>query len=368
MITADIAVIGAGPGGAAAALRLAQLGVGRVVVVDRAALPRDKTCGSGLSPKGIESLRALGVWNDVAGCAYSISGLRLVTPGGRELYISAGESAAAAVCPRRTLDHLLLDRARALGVRVIPRLPVAALRYDGDRVVGFVARDGREVGARFTVVADGAHSSFAPDPRPRRRLEAIMGWWEGVPYRPHHVEMVFDRMVTPGYGWLFPENETRVNIGICYQDPAHRLNGRRLFERFLEKHYAHRLDGAVQVGRFKGHPICYTFGVGRLTSPGRLAIGEAGRMVHPATAEGISQALRSGMLAAEALADVMAGRCDERAGLALYEARCRRAFRVSFGAARLWRAAIGTSLLDRIVAAIDRPAVRTTLARLMALM
>ena len=91
-------------------------------------------------------------------------------------------------------------------------------------------------------------------------------------------------------------------------------------------------------------------------------------MVHPATAEGISQAMRSGMLAAEAVADVLAGRRDERAALAGYEAGCRRAFRVSFGIARLWRAGVRTPLLDWIVAAADRPASRTTLARLMAKM
>lgn len=368
MIGADVAIIGAGPAGAAAALRLGQLGVRDVLLVDRADFPRDKTCGSGLSPRGLEVLRALGVWEEAARHAYSITGLRLVTPGDREVYLSGGEAAAAVICPRRTLDGLLLERARALGARFLPEFTVTALREEGDRVVGFVARDGRAVRARFTVVADGGHSSFAPDRRPRRLLQAIMGWWEGVPFRPHHVEMVLDRMVAPGYGWLFPESATRVNIGICYEDPRHRENGRRLFERFLEKHYTRRLAGAVAVGGFKGHPISYTFRVGRLSSPGRLVIGEAGRLVHPATAEGISQGMCSGILAAETLAEILAGRRDERSALAAYEARCRRAFRLSFGAARLWRAAIRTPLLDWIAAGVERPAVRTALARLMATM
>ena len=368
MIRAEVAIIGAGPAGTAAALRLGQLGVRDVVLVDRADFPRDKTCGSGVSPRGIRTLRALGVWDEVAPRAYRVTGLRLVTPGDRELVVSGGESAAAVVCSRRTLDHLLLERARALGVRFVPDFPVATLRHEGERVVGFVDRDGREVAARYTIVADGAHSRFTVDRRPRRLLQAIMGWWEGVPFRAHHVEMVFDRMVTPGYGWLFPESETRVNIGICYEDPDRRRNGRRLFEAFLDKHYGRRLRGATQVGGFKGHPIAYAFRVGPLGSPGRLVVGEAGRMVHPATAEGISQGMRSGMLAAEALATVLAGRLDERAARAAYEARCRRAFGVSFAAARLWRAAVTSPLLDRVVAAVERPAVKTALARLMASM
>src|SRR5207247_455015 len=157
---------------------------------------------------------------------YPVTGLRLVTPGAREVYLSGGERAAAVICCRRTLDQLLLERARSLGVRFVPNFTAAELLSEGAGTAGFVARDGRPVRARLT---------------------------------------------------------------------------------FLARHYAARLRGARQVGGFKGHPIAYTFKVGRLWGPGRLVIGEAGRMVHPATAEGISQGMRSGMFAAEALADVIRG-------------------------------------------------------------
>ena len=363
-----VAIVGAGPAGTAAALRLGQLGVRDVVLLDRADFPRDKTCGSGLSPRGIRTLRELGAWEAIEPHAYHVTGLRLVTPGDREVVVSGGASAAAVVCLRRTLDHALLERARALGVEFVPGFTADTLRAEDGRVAGVVGRDGRELAARWTIVADGAHSTLTVDRRPPRLMQAIMGWWEGAPFRPHHVEMVFDRLVTPGYGWLFPESATRVNIGICYEDPGRARNGRRLFEAFLDKHYARRLRGAVQVGGFKGHPIAYTFGVGRLTSPGRLVAGEAGRLVHPATAEGISQGMRSGIFAADAVAAALGGGLSERAARARYERRCRRAFGPSFAAARLWRAAVTSSALDRVVAAVQRPAVKTALARLMAAM
>src|SRR6478672_7869952 len=117
MIEADVAIIGAGPAGTAAAIHLGQLGVPRVVLVDRYDFPRDKTCGSGISPKGITVLKDLGVWDAVLPDAYWIRGLRLVTQGDREIFLSGPEETSAVICSRRIFDHLLLKRAISLGVR-----------------------------------------------------------------------------------------------------------------------------------------------------------------------------------------------------------------------------------------------------------
>jgi menaquinone-9 beta-reductase len=364
----SVAIIGAGPAGTAAAIRLGQLGVRDVVLVDRYDFPRDKTCGSGISPKGIEVLKNLEVWDQVGPEAYKISGLRLVLPGGREVFASGGQDAAAVVCCRRTFDHLLLQRALSLGVRFIPNFDTRQLIYEGDRVAGFKDRDGKAIFAKYTVVANGAHSTFTVTSRPRRLIQAIMGWWENVSYEPHHVEMVFDRMVTPYYGWLFPESPTRVNIGICYEDDGHTKNARKLFQQFLHKQYAARLAGATQVGDWKGHPISYTYRIGQLHSPGRLVIGEAGRMTHPATAEGIYQGMRSGMIAAEVLQDAISGSRTEEQTFAEYEARCRKAFQLSFLSAKLWHRLVQSPVLDWVVGFGQRPVVKTALAKLMSQM
>ncbi len=363
---ADVAIIGAGPAGTAAAVHLGQLGVKNVVLVDRADFPRDKTCGSGLSPKGIKALKALGVWEDVEPQAYWIKGLRLVTPGDRELYLSGGDAAAAVICARRTLDHTLLKRALSFGVEFVPNFLTAKLLEEGGRVRGFVAHDGREVRARYTIVADGAHSRFTIDRGAKNKIQAIMGWWENVPYKAHHVEMVFDKMVSPLYGWLFPETDDRVNIGICYEDGAHTKNARQLFQQFLDKHYKHRLSNARQVGDWKGHPVVYAYDIERLYSPGRIIVGEAGRMTHPATAEGISQGMRSGMMAAEALRDILQRNVGEAEAFAKYQAACRRAFWLSFNGARLFRKAIESPILDGIVALAQQRHVKRAVGRLMA--
>jgi menaquinone-9 beta-reductase len=367
VVYADVGIIGAGPAGLATAVRLGQLGVGRVVVVDRLDFPRDKTCGSAVSPKGCSVLNALGVSEAVSRESYAVNGLRLVTPLGRDVIVSSPQDVAL-ICNRRTLDYLLLQRAQETGARFLGNFEASFLLQRGDRVVGFRSSDEREVRADYTVVADGTHTRFACERGPHRLIQAIMGWWEDVPFRPHHVEMIFDALVAPYYGWLFPEGPGRVNIGICYEDPRLSRNARQLFQDFLTKHYRERLAAARQVGTWKGHPISYAATIARLTSPGRMVVGEAGRITHPATAEGIYQGMRSGMLAAQALHNILKQGAEPARTLHEYERACRKAFGASFRGASLWRRFVSSGGLDVAVGILNRPTSRRLLARCMAQM
>jgi flavin-dependent dehydrogenase len=313
-------------------------------------------------------LRELGVWDDVRRLGYPITALRMVTPGGREIEISAGSAFDAIICLRRTLDHLILKRAESAGVQFVPDFTATRLLEERGRVVGVAGKDGREVRARITVISGGTHCRLAPPRRSRRMTQAIMGWWDGVPHREHRIEMVFDPMVLPLYGWLFPEGGGRVNIGIAYEDPHGEKNARELFRRFLDAHYAERLAGATPVGALKGHPIAYSYRIERLTSPGRIVVGESGLLTHPATAEGIYQGMRSGMMAAEALRDVLDGTASEPAAFSAYERRCRKMFRASFLSGWMFRQLLKTPALDLLVRASNTPFGRRTAARILASM
>ncbi|MEM7676447.1 MAG: NAD(P)/FAD-dependent oxidoreductase [Myxococcota bacterium] len=366
-IEANVAIIGAGPAGTAAAAHLGQLGVRDVVLVDRADFPRDKTCGSGISPKGIEVLRDLGVWRQIEPSAYWIKGIRIVTPAGYESVQSAGSDVEAIICHRRTFDHVLLKSAVARGTRFVPNFSAAQAIEEDGRVKGFVARDGTEVRARYTIVAGGSHCRIGVNnDKPRQVINAIMGWWDDVAFTPNVVEMIFDKMVVPYYGWLFPEGDKRVNIGITYEDPDNAKNARQLFQAFLDKHYTQRMANATQVGGWKGHPIHYSYNVKDLTGPGRFVIGEAGLMTHPATAEGIYQGMKSGMLSAEAVADILSGRFTESESMRSYEARCKQAFQMSFLGGRVFRRLLKTPALDWAVRFGEQAFVKSGAARVMA--
>lgn len=381
-IDANVAIIGAGPAGTACAAHLGQLGVRDVVLLDRHDFPRDKTCGSGISPKGIDVLKELGVWNEIEPHSYRIEGIRIVTPAGIESWQSAGSALEAVVCQRRTLDHILLKKALSRGVKFVPHFNAQGLLTDDGRVVGVAGADGTRVRAKTTIVAGGTHCRLDGVERERRIYQAIMGWWDDVPFKPQHLEMVFDRMLGVGYGWLFPESDRRVNIGIVYEDEtadgqavkkggtaggAKKENARELFQRFLDKHYRARVALGTQVGGWKGHPVAWSYSIEKLTAPGRLTIGEAALLTHPATAEGIYQGMRSGMIAAEAIGDLRRGVVAEADAWRTYERRVQRTFRASFAVGgKVFRQLVRGRGLDLLVQAGSNEIVKSATAKVMA--
>ena len=77
----DVAVVGAGPGGSAAAYYLATRGLG-VLLLDRAEFPRDKTCGDGLTPRAVGVLEDMGVLSDLSRAGREINGVEIHAPDG----------------------------------------------------------------------------------------------------------------------------------------------------------------------------------------------------------------------------------------------------------------------------------------------
>ena len=130
------------------------------------------------------------------------------------------------------------------------------------------------------------------------------------------------------------------------EDRNDRKNARNLFSSFLKRHYPDVLISGRQVGSYKGQPISYSFRTGSLTSPGRIVVGEAGSVVDPASGEGIYQALCSGVLAGQALHEILASRGRSSYTLKQYETACRKTFDQSFRLGQLIRHFVGHGGLD----------------------
>ena len=81
-----------------------------------------------------------------------------------------------------------------------------------ERLVGVATSDG-DLEVDAAIVCNGATSTLAPAARPGRTLNAIMGWYEGVEGISDAVELYFDPVVKPYYGWLFPDYIDAQNEG-----------------------------------------------------------------------------------------------------------------------------------------------------------
>src|SRR3954469_10789254 len=158
MLTADVAVVGGGPAGTAAAITLARAGR-HVVLIDKARFPRDKCCGDGLTAGALRRLEALGLRPDAVPSWQVVEDVWIRSPSGRTVpfRLPRGSGQYAAVARRADLDAALLDVARSAGVKV----------YDGHTLTGAAAQpdtlilevDGLGiVEARYAIGADGMWS------------------------------------------------------------------------------------------------------------------------------------------------------------------------------------------------------------------
>lgn len=364
-MSADIVVVGAGPAGSVAAREAARRGCGSVLLVDREEFPRAKLCAGGLSVRSCRLLKELKLWGRIRLYGHPVKAARIVLPGGRRLLVpSAG---AALVVDRFRFDHALVRAAVEAGVEFRPRTKVDSLLWADGRVVGVAAGDVR-IRARWTIIATGAKSLFRSGTASRRLAHSCMARFEGVSTAPDVCEFVYDSELIPYYGWLFPESETRANIGICLAAECLRGHSiRDLFAHFLDRHYRGALQGAEQVGRLKGRPIASADRVEHWAPPGVLLVGEASRLVNVATGEGISYAMQTGSLAARTI------QTAQRMGLSpaqtgrLYAAWLRRAVGLRFHAARLYRR-IGVDVMSAVSVLPCRRPLIWLLGRALALM
>jgi geranylgeranyl reductase family protein len=308
-LSADVAVIGAGPAGSAAALVLARSGLD-VVLIERARFPRDKACGDGLMPDALAALRALGVADRVLAGARVLGALRIYSPNGTAVSVS-GEFA---VVPRECLDACLCDAAVEGGARFVAAVRAVAPIEDDGRVAGVVGETTRGesvcVHARVAVLATGASAgpliAFGVCDRSRATATAARFYVTLDPAVSFDLDCLcisYERSICPGYGWVFPGPAGSFNVGVGYfhEAPPPTRNLRELMARFLDNFPPARelakLGGRTSVVR--SAPLRTGMTGSRLSRPGLLVAGEAAGLTYPISGEGIGKAIESGILAAE---------------------------------------------------------------------
>lgn len=347
-LVADVAVVGAGPAGAAAAIGLVRAGR-RVVVLDRTSFPRDKYCGDGLTTGALRLLEHLGLDPSSVSSWHAAPSLVIRAPSGLEVaYPFSRRGQYAATARRSDLDAALVGLARQAGAEVLDGCACEGVTVDADRVVLKVAGVGA-LHARYAIAADGMWS-------PVRRmlglsLPAYRGDWcafrqyySGVgPQAAAALRVWFEPEILPGYVWSFPLPGGAANVGFGVSRATHRSGSlARLWNELRSRPHIADVLGpeATPADRPRAWPIPTRLGELPLAAERVLFCGDSAGVGDPMTGEGIGQALLSGLLAAEALA--AAGPHDEAAARGRYRSGVARHLQRDFHFTRMLGRALRT--------------------------
>ncbi len=336
MPTADVAVVGGGPAGAAAAITLARAGRD-VLLVDKARFPRDKCCGDGLTASALRQLDALGLDPRDVASWQPVQDVWLRSPSGRSVaYPLPRDGGAFAVVARRSdLDAALLDVARAEGVKVFDGHGLWAAEWlPGDDTIRLLVDGLGTVTARYAIGADGMWSPL------RKALGATdeagyLGEWHAFRQYFNGVDgpaatqmwVWFEPDLLPGYAWSFPLPGGRANVGFGIQrrpgSPTRAMK-EQWVDLLSRSHVRHALGAGCAEGPHKAWPIpARVHNTSLAAASGRaLFVGDAARATDPMTGEGIGQALHTGVDAAAAI--LAAGAARPLAAAARYQREVRR--------------------------------------------
>ena len=325
---ADVVVVGAGPAGSSAAWWLAQAGLD-VLVLDKAAFPREKVCGDGLTPRGVKALEDMGIDTSPAAGWVRHKGLR-VHGGGQVVEVDWPEldhwPDYSVVRRRSELDALLAGHAEAAGARLHTEVTVTdpvldeAGRVAGVRTQAGPDKEPGDVRAQVVVSAEGLSGRLAKALGLGRREDRPLGvavrrYVRSPRTRDDYLDISFDLApqgptpaAMPGYGWIFGMGDGTANVGFGLLDTRrsdggdHRDVLRRWLDTFpAEDHLAE--EDAVTPLRGAGLPMA--FNRRPAYTRGLLLTGDAAGAINPFNGEGISYAMETGRMAAETAADAL---------------------------------------------------------------
>jgi len=308
----DVVVVGAGPAGSSAALAAAEAGA-RVLLLEKAELPRYKTCGGGLIGYSRRALPAgfeIPVRQRIDAISFTVNGERLRTKKDR-----AGD--LLVLVNRAEFDLALAKAAVDAGATLRTGSTVTGVEQDGSGRAVVSLADGAVVTAGAVIGADGSASRVARYVGVRCEqvdlgLEAEIQVPQSVADKWAHRVLVDWGPLPGSYGWVFPKGDV-LTVGVISargEGEATRKYYRDFIERLGLAEYPTISDsGHLTRCREAGSPL----------SRGRVLVaGDAAGLLEPWTREGISFALRSGALAGKSAAEL--SRTAEVSGDAGYAA------------------------------------------------
>jgi len=350
----DLAVVGAGPAGSTIAILAARRGL-RVALIDRQTFPRDKTCGDGIGPTAVRALRGIDAGDVFDGCT-PVRDVTIYGPGGEQLAGPIppidGEAAYGYVIPRIVFDQRLFLRALAEGAEDFQGHRFTGMRLLPDRrEIDLRTTDGTKVTiqTRLVVGADGAYSAVRKDldpPAPKQAkahtLLAMRAYAESRDFLPGtelgpRLLFEFTRDLLPSYGWIFPADGGRINIGVGGPIPI--LHKRGIDLKTQIHVFAEQMrERGIDIGELRdvrAHQLPHVAGLARLSHPRAVLLGDAASMINPVSGEGIAYAVTAACQLARTLPDDLEDASTLQVSLENFERAFRRHHRAHFASIRI---------------------------------
>ena len=316
----DIVIIGAGPGGAFAALTLAHAGV-PCTLVDKAVFPRDKVCGDALSGKVVEIFRKLdpSLVDRIASDKEHLGswGVNFVAPNTRSLRVpfkqnfTKEEQAPGFIAKRLHFDNFLIEEVKRFpSIELVEGVALEEFEKEGEE---WILKDGEgqeRFRARIVIAADGAYSRFAKlhggmQMEPKHYCAGLRTYYKGVTGldEDNFIELHFLKDLLPGYFWIFPLPGGLANVGVGMRSDVVRKGKVNLKKRMFEvieqyPQLQERFKDAELVDQVRGFGLPLGSKKRPISGDGYMLVGDAASLIDPFTGEGIGNALYSGWFAA----------------------------------------------------------------------
>tara|TARA_R110002074_G_scaffold107907_1_gene233106 strand:- start:134 stop:1279 length:1146 start_codon:yes stop_codon:yes gene_type:complete len=292
----DVAIIGSGPAGASAAFELAKNGIS-TVIIEKETLPRYKTCGGGFAYRGRRKM-PFDVSSVVEKEFFRVDaffekiGVHVV---------SERKEPIISMVMRDDFDNFLVEKAKEHGITLLENHKLKNITFEENITLHTTQGD---VKTKFVIAADGALSTTAK----------LTGWKETrllIPALEYEVEVHpedFERLsksvrldfdaIPMGYGWCFPK-KNHLSIGLASFRRV-KVDFKKLYRDYMEN-----ILGITEVinEEMHGFQIPVTPRTDGCVRKGVFLVGDAAGFADPLTAEGISNAIFSGIMAAEAIVE-----------------------------------------------------------------
>lgn len=356
----DAVIVGGGPSGSSCALWLAKAGWS-VCLIEKKQFPREKTCGDGLTPRSVYQLAEMGLEPVVAANGHRYQGLRGFGFGAsvemkwpdHPIFPNYGYTIT-----RFNLDGLVAEGAENSGAVLLNGVEAVGLLdptesangglrgASGVNVVEKSTGVTGEIRGRYLIVGDGQNSRLGRDLGTSRNRDwpmgmALRGYYTSdrhdEPWIDSHLDIRDPKGdVVPGYGWIFPLGDGRVNVGVGLLSTGGAwkgVNTTKLQEYFVAQTAdAWGLNDETCAGPPTGGRLPMGLSLGPRIGENTLTIGDAAGTVNPFNGEGIAYGYETGRLAAATVGEALLA--NDSSALCVYDERLNEAYGDYFKVAR----------------------------------